>query len=512
MKPILALPLVFVLILAACAPTATATEEATTQPAQITEPPVIETPTLVSTQAPSLQVGDVYSYIDGTKLVAIPAGEFAMGGNGNDNPEHPVSLHDYWIYSTKVTNQQYALCVQVGKCTPSDPADNPGYSEIQHANNPVTGVTYEQAAVYCSYVGGRLPTEAEWEKAADNPQGGDYPWGDGQPTCDLANFAGCGDGVNNVIKFSNGASYYGALDMVGNAFEWVSDWYDASYYNNSPADDPSGPQDGASRVVRSSGFDSSPDQLDPANRNSEDPQTHRPNLGFRCVVEQPDQFAPVCESPLFYDVQVGTSTCPTLEVKQVELCAQNFPYTNVNVTGATDVNINSDGCTPTDDPATVSCQPPSTISAQAQCQVDISGNPTCQTGYSLQGNTCVADGAQGACPAGLDFDASRQCCGFPSGSDTSLKALVCPVGTFYVASQNACLPEPVQELVTVTAEVTFKSCAARPGGGNNGGGGEGGNSSGNNDTTTCQPPPYGCASSDWSPTLCCCSPDGFTCF
>ncbi|MFT3893875.1 MAG: hypothetical protein QM730_19780 [Anaerolineales bacterium] len=188
-------------------------------------------------------------------------------------------------------------------------------------------------------------------------------------------------------------------------------------------------------------------------------------MGFRCVVDQPDQFAPLCEAPLLFGAQAGTSTCPTLEVKQVELCAQNFPYTNVTVSGATDVTINSETCTPTDNPATVSCQPPSTIAAQAQCQVDISGNPTCQAGYSLQGTTCVADGAPGSCPAGLNFNSSKQCCGLPSGSDASLKPMVCPVGTFYVASQNACLSEPVQELVTINAEVTFKSCAARPGGG-----------------------------------------------
>jgi formylglycine-generating enzyme required for sulfatase activity len=497
----------FVLILAACAPVATVTSTeppVVTQTAKATEPAISAVPTSVPTTAPSLQVGDTYLYVDGTNLVAVPAGEFTMGGNGNDNPGHSVTLRDYWIYSTKVTNQQYALCMQVGNCTPPDLTDNPGYPEIQHANDPVTGVTYDQAAAYCSYIGGHLPTEAEWEKAADNPQGGEYPWGDGQPTCDLANFAGCGEGATNVINFSGGASYYGALDMVGNAFEWVSDWYDANYYQNSPADDPSGPENGTSRVVRSSGFDSTPDQLATTNRNSEDPNAHRSNLGFRCVVDQPAQFAPLCEAPLLYDTQTGTSTCPTLEVKQVELCAQNFPYTTVSVDGAPDAKINSEGCVPTGDPATVSCQPPSTVSAEAQCQVDISGNPTCPIGYSLQGNTCVADGAQGGCPTGLSFDSSKQCCGLPAGSDMALQALVCPVGTFYVAGQNACMPNPVQELVTVSVEVGFKSCAARPGGGD-------GNGNGNDSTTTCQPPPEGCFSSIWSPTLCCCSPDGSSC-
>ena len=496
MKKIPALLLFFVLVIAACAPTATATDASPTEKAVATESPATEPPATESPmQAPALQVGSVHPYIDGGTLVAVPGGEFTMGGDGTDNPEHTISLRDYWIYSTKVTNQQYAWCVGQGTCTPPDLTDNPGYSDINRSNDPVTGVTYEQAATYCSFAGGRLPTEAEWEKAAGNPQGGDYPWGDEQPTCDLANFGDCANGLTNVINHSGGASYYGALDMLGNAFEWVADWYDANYYDNSPADDPSGPGNGTSRVVRSSGYDSSLEDISVANRNSEDPQTHRSNLGFRCVVDQPDQFAPLCESPLVYGIEAAKSTCPTLELAQVELCAKNFPYTNVTVKGATDAKVDSQGCVPTDDPVTVSCQPPSTVSAAAKCQVDISGNPACPVGYSLQGDTCVPDGAQGACPAGLTFDTSEQCCGLPAGADTSFKPTVCPVGTFYVAGQNACLPEPVQELVTVSSEVGFKSCAASGGGGGN-----------------CQPPEFGCFSSDWSPTLCCCSPDGFTCF
>lgn len=496
----------FALILAACAPTATPTnaplDEPVTQPVQATEPPASASPTpaATATTAPSLQVGDMHPYIDGANLVAVPAGEFSMGGSGNDNADHPVSLRDYWIYSTKVTNQQYALCVQLGKCAVPDPTDNPGYFDIQHANDPATGVTYEQAASYCSFVNGRLPTEAEWEKAAGNPKRGDYPWGDQPPTCDLANFGDCATGMTNVVNYSKGKSYYGALDMLGNAFEWVADWYDADYYNNSPLDNPTGPDNGTSRVVRSSGVGSSPDQLSIANRNSENPQTHRPDIGFRCVVDQPDQFAPVCEAPLVYGSEVGTSTCPTLKLAQDELCAKNFPYTNVTVTGASDAKIESEGCTTTADPMIVSCQPPSTVSASAQCQVDLSGEPTCPIGYSLQGNTCVADGAQGACPAGLNFDSSKQCCGLPADANTSIKTSVCSVGTFYAAGQNACLPTPIQELVTVSVDVEFKSCVSSGGGGNGG------------SDTSCKPPQFGCVSSDWSPTLCCCSPNGSTCF
>ncbi|MFT3893874.1 MAG: SUMF1/EgtB/PvdO family nonheme iron enzyme [Anaerolineales bacterium] len=211
MRKKLALFVLYIVIISACAPTATATEETAAQPsAQATEPAVVETPTLVPTKQPALQAGEVYTYIDGTKLAAIPAGEFTMGGNGNDNPEHPVTLNDYWVFSTLVTNQQYTVCVQIGKCTPPDLTDNPGYGNVQNANDPVTGVTYEQAVNYCTFAGGRLPSEAEWEKAAN-----------------------------------------GAPDMLGSISEWISDWYDPAYYKNSPSENPSGPENGTAHIVRS---------------------------------------------------------------------------------------------------------------------------------------------------------------------------------------------------------------------------------------------------------------------
>jgi len=495
-RPILFLLLM--LVITACAPTTTATETDIPSQQQSATQPSIATATTaaeIPTEGPSLEVGMVYPYIDGGNLVAVPGGDFTMGGNGTDNPEHQVSLRDYWIYSTKVTNQQYAWCISQAQCTLPDLNDNPGYTDINRANDPVTGVTYEQATTYCEFVHGRLPTEAEWEKAARDPQGGNYPWGEAEPTCDVLNFNNCANGTSSVVNFVNGASYYGALDMLGNAFEWVSDWYAANYYQNSPGENPSGPQNGSSRVVRSSGYDSNPEDISVSNRNSEDPQTHRSNLGFRCVIDEPAYLAPYCESPFLYGAEGVTSTCPTLDLVQVELCAKNFPYTNVTVTGAADAKLDTQGCIPTDDPVTVSCQPPSTVSAQAGCQVITSGESTCPAGYSLQNGACVADGVQGACPAGSNYDDSKQCCTATIGSDTSLKLAVCPVGTYYAAGQNACLPSPVQELVTVSAEVGFKSCAASGGGGGN-----------------CQPPEFGCFSSDWSPTLCCCSPDGFSCF
>ena len=127
---------------------------------------------------PPMEVGSTYRYIDGTLLVAVPGGKFIMGGDNEDNPVHEVTVSDFWIYSTKVTNAQYASCVVAGHCTPPDPDNNPIYNDYKFINFPVTGVTHTQAVEYCEYVNGRLPTEAEWEKTARGPDGNLFPWGD----------------------------------------------------------------------------------------------------------------------------------------------------------------------------------------------------------------------------------------------------------------------------------------------------------------------------------------------
>jgi len=119
------------MILAGCAAAASETVTPTQPPSVRIESTVTvlplkntETPTLVAASGPDMEVGSTYLYVDGTTLVAVPAGEFLMGAGGKDNAEHTVILNDYWIYSTKVTNQQYALCEAMGKCTSPDLEDN----------------------------------------------------------------------------------------------------------------------------------------------------------------------------------------------------------------------------------------------------------------------------------------------------------------------------------------------------------------------------------------------------
>ncbi|HEY9151341.1 MAG TPA: SUMF1/EgtB/PvdO family nonheme iron enzyme, partial [Anaerolineales bacterium] len=219
---------------------------------------VLPTPTAtpVKVVPPPIQIGANYPYVDGATLVAVPSGSFMMGDpKGKDNPQHEIAVGDFWIYSTKVTNAQYKFCFDVGYCTSPDGTDNPNFGDPAYANKPVVGVMYDQAATYCKFAHARLPTEAEWEKAARGPDGNIYPWGNDKPTCDLSNFGQCVGDLTSVTNYPKGKSVYGAFDMEGNAFEWVADWYDANYYVASPSNDPLGPESGAQRVVRSAAFD-----------------------------------------------------------------------------------------------------------------------------------------------------------------------------------------------------------------------------------------------------------------
>ena len=271
-----------VIFLTACAPTATPEQPTATLIPIVTETAV---PTLVPINLSGPAAGTVMTWMDGGSLAYVPAGQFSMGAGGADNPSHSVSLSAYWISRTKITNRMYALCVGVGVCAP--PASIPGgpvYSNPVYADHPVVGVNWEQASAYCGWAGGRLPTEAEWEKVARGPGGNTYPWGEEQPSCDLLNYAGCADSTTSVIAYPESASPYLALDMAGNAFEWVADWYDASYYATSPIQDPPGAESGIYRVIRGSGFESDSTQIASAIRRPADPTLHqpRPRLPLCC--------------------------------------------------------------------------------------------------------------------------------------------------------------------------------------------------------------------------------------
>lgn len=166
---------------------------------------------------------------DGMILLDVPAGEFEMGssvsGSDIEKPVHTVYLDDFLIDQTEVTNAMYTLCVQASKCDQLD--ENANYSEPTNGQHPVAYVDWNNATAYCEWAGRRLPTEAEWEKAARGTDGRIYPWGDKDPSKDFLNFnSGNVSSTTPVGSYPNGASPYGAFDMAGNVWEWVADWFD----------------------------------------------------------------------------------------------------------------------------------------------------------------------------------------------------------------------------------------------------------------------------------------------
>ena len=219
-------------------------------------------------------------------FVRVPAGEFLMGSSDSDKravsyekPQHKVTLDEYWIGKTEVTNAQYSAYAKANGLRWTMPAGK--------ENHPVVIVSWDDAVAFCKWVTDvsgrqvRLPTEAEWEKAARGTDGRVFPWGNDQPTCSLGNFEGCADKSTAVGSRPAGASPYGALDMAGNALEWVADWYDTKYYANSPSSNPQGPTSGQYRVLRGGTWHQNRNFARAANRSRLDPSFRDDWYGFR---------------------------------------------------------------------------------------------------------------------------------------------------------------------------------------------------------------------------------------
>jgi len=222
---------------------------------------------------------------DGMVQVFVPAREFEMGseyGDDDEKPVHRVYLEDYWIDRTEVTHAMYRRCVTAQWCEP--PSDMTFYNDSKYDQYPVIYVSWDEADAYCGWAGRRLPTEAEWEKAARGTDGRAYPWGNQEPSCLLANYESCGFGAQPVDSYTSGASPYGALDMFGNVWEWVQDWYGSDYYKTSPERNPTGPTNGDYKVVRGGSWNDDAYYLRSANRSYYLPDSRYLNVGFRCVV------------------------------------------------------------------------------------------------------------------------------------------------------------------------------------------------------------------------------------
>jgi formylglycine-generating enzyme required for sulfatase activity len=205
-------------------------------------------------------VNEQVSAVDGMPQVHIPAGIFHMGGMDvrrapNEIPDHDVQLDAFWMDQLEVTNAMYGLCIQAGGCTPPQSFksqrrpeyfDNPEFKDY-----PVIYVTWGQAKTYCEWAGGRLPTEAEWERAGRGDDFRTFPWGEDKADGTLANFNMLVGDTSRVGSYPAGASPFGVLDMAGNVAEWVNDFY-RSDYTNAITLNPVGPLESSSyyRVVR----------------------------------------------------------------------------------------------------------------------------------------------------------------------------------------------------------------------------------------------------------------------
>jgi formylglycine-generating enzyme required for sulfatase activity len=225
------------------------------------------------------------------EMVRVPGGPFIMGCDGcgdevspgaDEQPAHQVLVSEFDIDLTEVTQAAYAACVAASACT--EPASH--YSPLATPNLPVRSVAWKQAADFCAWAGKRLPTEAEWEKAARGTDGRLFPWGDDETfDCARANVSGCGTGVRPVGQAPAGASPYGALDMAGNVWEWVHDFYDPEAYLAHDGADPLGPESGTRRVYRGG---SSGNLLTLARASNRAEAGYHPDvggsgLGFRCA-------------------------------------------------------------------------------------------------------------------------------------------------------------------------------------------------------------------------------------
>ena len=239
--------------------------------------------------------------VDGIEQVWVPEGSFVAGdisgiGYEDEKPLHSVYTDGFWIDRNLVTNEQYASCPRP---TCSDPQKlsshvrpNGYYGVPAFKDYPVIHITWQQAVDFCAWRGGRLPTEAEFEKAAGwDPLTGQtyiYPWGNEAPTDQLANYNGIDRDTRPVGSYPQGVSPTGAYDMAGNVWEWVSDWYSETYYSdNQEWRNPTGPTNGAEKVLRGgSWFSADTRWLRASNRGKSVPDKVANEFGFRCVFER----------------------------------------------------------------------------------------------------------------------------------------------------------------------------------------------------------------------------------
>lgn len=405
------------------------------------------------TDAEEIAESDIPIPID-FEFVYVPASSFYMGSTEADVlarddefPKHILRMDGFWMWKREVSNYQYSQCVDAGECSgPTNLGDGPSehYGEARYANNPVVGVTWYQAAEYCEWADGRMPTEAEWEKTARGDLGQPYPWGEDSPNCDLTNMVGCFEDppdTDQIGQYPDGASEHGALDLIGNVWEWVSDWYGEDYYPNSPSSNPTGPDLGEYKVLRGGSYEDDETNLRAAARFAFMPDEMFNNVGFRCVplgLSSPAQaHAPFCQDTYIpYCRTPGDDCTPSTSTRTGEDCPEMWHYDTLSnrcepdeggCPPTTTYSYLQEGCEPTDgdcpqgwiyDTSTETCQP-------------TDGGCPQTTAYATNLNGCEPDNGTD-CPDGWYYDTGRESCQ-PSGGG-------CPEGTYYDTLEQGCVP------------------------------------------------------------------------
>ncbi len=280
--------------------TATVVAGGPTTPPQASATP---TPTPTPTPNPAPTGGTTRTRaVDGAVMVYVPAGEFIMGSADSDSqagsdekPQHRVNLAGYWIDRTEVTNAQYRKFVDAGGYNQKQYWTEAGWawkqqnnvtapgcwgdSNLNQAQQPVVCVSWYEATAYARWAGGRLPTEAEWEKAARGTDGRIYPWGNEAPDCQRANYYGCVGGLAPVGSYANGLSPYGAYDLAGNVWEWVSSKYGSYPYRSDDGREDQSSTDGC--VLRGGSWGNEARNVRSADRLRSGPGSRFNDVGFR---------------------------------------------------------------------------------------------------------------------------------------------------------------------------------------------------------------------------------------
>jgi formylglycine-generating enzyme required for sulfatase activity len=277
-------------------PTALAVSVAST--ATFTATPIPPTPTPTETPTPTLTPP---SGVDTVEEILIPAGAFQMGCDVNNPvengckvnsiselPLHTVYLDAYYIDKYEVTNARYKACVDAGGCRSMENVDSATrsfyYGDAAYDNYPVININWDQANAFCVWAGKRLPTEAEWQKAArGSSDTGKYPWGDDDPSRILLNHDFKIGDTTAVGSYPDGASPYGVMDMAGNVREWLNDWYQEDYYSVSPDSNPQGPARGNYRMLQGGSWSNGDYNVRLARRGNNHTGYWSNNVGFRCV-------------------------------------------------------------------------------------------------------------------------------------------------------------------------------------------------------------------------------------